>query len=588
MSAILPLIQQALFYGYNAMQVIGMLQSKFPHLKKPISGSLSSGFTPESVLEFLSKGQGAKLFKAKDEKKAEKDNEEFNSSYDKYLENIGMSPKEKRQGKIGNVFGDTIKDIPKYATMALSAYNAYKFGKPLLQAMMGQANAANLGNGPLSPGGGGPQAPNNNPMTIGGISPQQGQGNNPAAPTGMPPTPSPLGSQQAPSQPTLPSPGTPPTPPPPSSPKSTGQNQTQPQAPQSPPTANNANRSDVLWEALSKGVTKGADPETDAFLKVAKQIKSTGGLNTKEEFDKFHQNFEQKRHLGMSVPELAKEMFATYDHMFGPNAQQPQTNATQNEANAQPNQPIGEEITPESLENAPNKSENPEIEKNNLGKEPEVKKPQFAKLPDGTIAEIKSEKGKVYRVDQAGKERLIPKKKAELEPPSVSNSQVTFDLDKVPESDRSAQLSFVEMPKSRKDAIIKFGLTEAPYRYWRKDGQPIDEDIANRLREGVTVPITDGDEFMGAWNSEEATSRGTVSSKEFIQGSQEEGTEDDPSKPYWFEKLESVFIHGYFKQFYDELGVKKENFDRSKAQRKLNEGTRKKARKEKDIKRRYE
>jgi hypothetical protein len=351
----------------------------------------------------------------------------------------------------------------------------------------------------------------------------------------------------------------------------------------------------VLWEALSKGVTKGADPETDAFLKVAKQIKSTGGLNTKEEFDKFHQIFENKRHFGMSVPELAKEMFATYDHMFGPNAQQPQTNEPQNEDNAQQKQSKElqtESIEPtksaESVESALPERENPEIEQSNLAKEPEVKKPQFAKLPDGTIAEIKSEKGKVYKVDAAGKERLIPKKKAELEPPSVSNSQVTFDLAKVPESDRSAALSFVEMPKSRKDAIIKFGLTEAPYRYWRKDGQPIDEDIANRLKEGVTVPITDGDEFMGAWNSEEATSRGTVSSKEFIQGSQEEGTEDDPSKPYWFEKLENVFTHGYFKQFYDELGVKKENFDRAKAQRKLNEGTRKKARKEKDIKRRYE
>jgi len=575
MSAILPLIQQALFYGYNAMQIIGMLQSKFPHLKKPISGSLSSGFTPESVLEFLSKGQGAKLFKAKDEKKAEKDNEEFNSSYDKYLQNVGLSPKEKRQGKIGNVFGDTIKDIPKYATMALSAYNAYKFGKPLLQAMMGQANAASLGNGPLSPGGGGPQGPQ--------------------APTGMPPTPAPLGGQQAPNQPTLPSPGTPPTQPPPSTPISTGQNQTEPQASQSPPKSNITTRSDVLWDALSKGKVNGADPETAAFLKVAKQIKSTGGLNTKEEFDKFHQIFENKRHFGMSVPELAKEMFATYDHMFGPNAQQPQTNAPTNEDDAQQkqsNELQTESIEPtqssESVESALPERENPKTEQNNLSKEPEVNKPQFAKLPDGTIAEIKSEKGKVYRVDHAGKERLIPKKKAELEPPSVSNSQVTFDLAKVPEADRSAALSFVEMPKSRKDAIIKFGLTEAPYRYWRKDGQPIDEDIANRLKEGVTVPITDGDEFMGAWNSEEATSRGTVSSKEFIQGSQEEGTEDDPSKPYWFEKLESVFIHGYFKQFYDELGVKKENFDRDKAQRKLNEGTRKKARKEKDIKRRYE
>lgn len=538
-------ILNALSKGFSNLQILAFLRRQFPQHAQQIKQAEMAGYTARQIVRYLENGRHGvneipegQLTEHEKTRKGDKDRQK------KLERNLAT--------------GAAVLGAAGFAGIASLGGAGIRGATTLLPALPGNPQ----GGGPAPQiGGPAPQA------QIPYISPIQRNAplNNP--PNGQPPIPQPTGN---PIQPNAPSPNVPPQPITPTQPNIPEESQAQPTG--NPPKERVLTGSDILWDALSKGKTKGADPQTNAFLKVAKQIKATGGLNTKEDFDKFHQIFEEKRGQKLSVPELARELFRDYDANFGPNAQQKPPNIQKSDSNIQ--QPEGNPLeSPQNIEN--NSLESP--------------KTKFVRLSDGQIAEVKGEKGKVYKVDAAGKERLVPKKHTQPEPKSVSNSQVTFDLSKVPEEDRSAALSFVEMPKNRKDIIIKFGLGESPYRYWRKDGEPIAEFIVSRIKEGITVPVADGDEFMGGWNSNEATSRGTVAAKEFSENAQEFGEEtDDPSKLYYYEAMENVFTHGFFKQFYDELGIKKENFDREKAERKLREGKRKRARQEKDIKRRYE
>jgi hypothetical protein len=562
-------ILTAISRGFSSRQILTYLRRAFPQYAKQIQQAEAAGFAADQIVRFLENGRQGVSELPEEQLTLHEQTREGHKKKEKDLA--------KTLGKGALLGGLALTGIGS----ALGAGGAAARGAVTLLPA--------LPNNPQVPQIGGPQ----NQLAL----PYNPPGNPqpPINPTGMPPNPQPQGNPPQPIPPNAPMP----------SPPQAQQPQTMPtthlpnQVPNNPPQAQGGPQaSHILWNMLGKKNPKGLDPQIDAFLNVSRQIKQTGGLNSKEEFDKFHQLFENLRKNNLPIPELAKELFNEYDVNFTPQQNapiQPQnpSNAPQKGPNLPPNVEKIEENGQIQPENAKIIQESPKNEQKNLS---ESTKTKFVRLSDGQIAEVKGEKGKVYKVNAAGKERLIPKKKAETEPPSVSNSHVTFDLSKVPEEDRSAALSFVEMPKSRKDIIIKFGLTESPYRYWRKDGKPISEHLAMALQKGMTLPITDGDEFMGAWNSDKADSRGTVSSKEIIQKSQEfEGKDkegknipDDPSKEYWMEPLESVFIHGYFKQFYDELGIKKETFDRAKAERLLREGKRKKARKEKNIQRRYE
>ncbi len=59
--------------------------------------------------------------------------------------------------------------------------------------------------------------------------------------------------------------------------------------------------------------------------------------------------------------------------------------------------------------------------------------------------------------------------------------------------------------------------------------------------------------FWGVWNADKSDSRGAANYEELVANAQEEGTQDDPNKEYWFVKEEAIYEHPYM-----ELKGKKE------------------------------
>lgn len=238
----------------------------------------------------------------------------------------------------------------------------------------------------------------------------------------------------------------------------------------------------------------------------------------------------------------------------------------------------------------------------------QISKNEAVATPHG-VGEIKSDirNGQAI-VEVNGKKYKISEDQLHPEPRGIRNTRIVMDVAKVPEKAKSAMLSYVFVPKSKNDIILRMGTGKKAYRYWRKDGQPIDEAQIEKLREGSTVPITDGDEFLGSWDPKEADSRGSSASREIVQNATEwtpekqvrfereglsKGTSFTPEVPmhkesdYWSEEVDIPFMHGYWDQFENEIDISKEMFDREKARRLLSEGKRKRERKPKEIERRF-
>ena len=59
-------------------------------------------------------------------------------------------------------------------------------------------------------------------------------------------------------------------------------------------TEENIDKLNKLWLGFEKGRDKGFDFESDAFLKIAKKMKSTGSIKSKEDFQTFYDLYEKK------------------------------------------------------------------------------------------------------------------------------------------------------------------------------------------------------------------------------------------------------------------------------------------------------
>ena len=236
------------------------------------------------------------------------------------------------------------------------------------------------------------------------------------------------------------------------------------------------------------------------------------------------------------------------------------------------------------------------------------KKGEIGVTSDGQVGKILEVRNNAALIeDNNGKRHKVQVKDLSPEPQSVRNTKIIMDVSKVPEKLKSAMLSFVFVPKSKSDIILRMGTGKKAYRYWRKDGQPIDEAQVEKLREGSTIPITDGDEFLGSWNPKEADSRGSSAAREIVQNARRWS----PEKEAKFEQeglskgtayaaevpmpkrkstgpRKLIFLSFMaIDKFENEIDIAKEMFDREKAARLLSEGKRKRARKEKEIERRY-
>lgn len=70
---------------------------------------------------------------------------------------------------------------------------------------------------------------------------------------------------------------------------------------------------DVLWNDLEKTSGKKFGFESDAFLKIARRMKSTGEIKSKEDFQNLFNLFEQKKNEGKDLPSALREASNQFD-----------------------------------------------------------------------------------------------------------------------------------------------------------------------------------------------------------------------------------------------------------------------------------
>ena len=110
----------------------------------------------------------------------------------------------------------------------------------------------------------------------------------------------------------------------------------------------NSNIIDKLYTSFEKGRDKGFDFDSDAFLKVAKRMKSTGEINSKQDFERFFNLFDAKKNEGKDLPTALKEASIEYDGQKLSLTEQ----LTQNENQKSLNEPI--KIEKNSVVSSPN------------------------------------------------------------------------------------------------------------------------------------------------------------------------------------------------------------------------------------------
>lgn len=121
-----PLIQQALFYGYNALQVMQFLGKKFPKLQQGFQQAQQAGHSPDQILSFLNSANVlSNRFRIKDKEKQEKTNSHFEDE----LEAYGIK-KKKRLKKVGSFLGEAASFAPSMAAMGYLGYQLYKNRSP--------------------------------------------------------------------------------------------------------------------------------------------------------------------------------------------------------------------------------------------------------------------------------------------------------------------------------------------------------------------------------------------------------------------------------------------------------------------------
>lgn len=307
----------------------------------------------------------------------------------------------------------------------------------------------------------------------------------------------------------------------------------------------NNDKLNKLYSGFEKGRDKGFDFESDAFLKVAKRMKSTGEIRSKEDFEKFFNLFDAKKNEGKDLPTALKEASGEYDNQrLAPNEQMP-SDQSQEQSPMEP---------PSAQLDEAKEIEKPKIEKNSV-----------VSSPNG-VGEVKEIRNGQAIVEVDGKLTRVKEEDLQPEPEEVKKAKIEFNLDDVDESLRSAPLNEVYAPAHRKHVTIKYNSDVGKdvgkrYIFFKKDGSPVDENLIENLRKGSQLPMTSGKTFWGGWSADTQDSRGTVAYHELTKLAQKEGEEDDPSKPYWFEEEEEVFTHGYSKLAEKKLIEDKKRFD---------------------------
>jgi len=193
-----------------------------------------------------------------------------------------------------------------------------------------------------------------------------------------------------------------------------------------------------------------------------------------------------------------------------------------------------------------------------------VKKGQEVVTPSNEIGNIEAFSGSGVLVNVDGKVKKLKIDELEGPPEFIKSAKIVIDPSQVEETAKSAALGTVLESPDKTKLSISFGPTGEFYTYRRKDGKPIDEDILNRIKEGMTMPISTGDAFLGSWDSGIADSRGTVAINDIVKFAQKEGEPDDPTKPLVYYKENTSYIHPYIKEMLNALMGLSKQYEKSK------------------------
>lgn len=223
---------------------------------------------------------------------------------------------------------------------------------------------------------------------------------------------------------------------------------------------------------------------------------------------------------------------------------------------------------PSSRETKPIEQE-PEIPKFDPATE---KKGEVVQTKSGDIGTLKGIDGSGALIEVDGKVQKVQFEDLMGQTEVVRDAVIVIDPKEVPEEERSAALGFVLTPPSRRDIMISHGPSGKFYRYWRKDGGKVEESIVEQLKEGQRFPISTGRTYMGAYDSEDEDSRGTVAYHRLSSKAQKHGEQDKKTKTikgkirdedgniigqedvevpldYWYEEYENTYTHGFIKKF---------------------------------------
>lgn len=193
-----------------------------------------------------------------------------------------------------------------------------------------------------------------------------------------------------------------------------------------------------------------------------------------------------------------------------------------------------------------------------------IKKGDEVITPNNEIGNIEAFSGSGVLVNVDGKIKKLKVDELEGTPDFIKSAKIVIDPSQVEEAAKSAALGTVLESPDKTKLSISFGPSGEFYTYRRKDGKPIDEDILNRIKEGMTMPISTGDAFLGSWDSGIADSRGTVAINDIVKFAQKEGEPDDPNKPLVYYKENTSYIHPYIKEMLNALMGLSKQYEKSK------------------------
>ena len=225
-------------------------------------------------------------------------------------------------------------------------------------------------------------------------------------------------------------------------------------------------------------------------------------------------------------------------------------------------QPSQESQMPEKVQNMPSIAVQPTKQAQtpspleSEASEP-VKKGSQVIMPDGRIGSVFHERGNKGVVESEGKKHAADID--QLQPVPHEWENITVDLSKIPENEKSSNLEWVA--GDPKQIVIRFwGHKPMLYRYFAKDGSEMPPEILQNITTETDAPVTSGVEFAGAW-APSGKSRGSAFHHRLKLMSQSIDDPDDPEKPFLFQRIPLMFEHGFLLAARETLKIAEKKFN---------------------------